>query len=55
MESPTKWYKRLKFLDSDSNKKALLSTPNTIDHCIVVFAVVVVLTCVVMTSMIKYH
>ena len=46
VESPPKWYKRLKFLDSDSNKKALLSTPDMIDHCIVVFAVVVVLTCV---------
>ena len=45
MESPPKWYKRLKFLDSDSDKKALWSTHDMIDHCIV-FAVVVVLTCV---------
>ena len=46
VESPPKWYKRLKFLDSDSNKKALWSTNDMIDHCIVLFAVVVVLTCV---------
>ena len=45
IESPPKWYKRLKFLDSDSDKKALWSTHDMIDHCIV-FAVVVVLTCV---------
>ena len=45
VESPPKWYKRLKFLDSDSDKKALWSTHDMIDHCIV-FAVVVVLTCV---------
>ena len=42
---------------SDPDKKALHSTHDMIDHCIVVFAVVVVLTCVMsqMTSMIKYH
>ena len=45
-ESPPKWYKRLKFLDSDPDKKALQSTHDMIDHCIDVFAVVVVLTCV---------
>ena len=26
VESPSKWYKRLKFLDSDSDKKTLQST-----------------------------
>ena len=26
IESPPKWYKKLKFLDSDSDKKALRST-----------------------------
>ena len=57
MQSSPKWHKRLKFQDSDPDKKALHSTHDMIDHCIVVFAVVVVLTCVMsqMTSMIKYH
>ena len=47
VESPPKWYKRLKFLDSEPDKKALRSTHDMIDQCIDVFAVFVVLTCVI--------
>ena len=46
VQSSPKWHKRLKFQDSDSDKKALHSPHDMIDHCIIVFAVVVVLTCV---------
>ena len=46
VQSSPKWHKRLKFQDSDPDKKALHSTHDMIDHCIVVFAVDVVLTCV---------
>ena len=46
VQSSPKWHKRLKFQDSDPDKKALHSTHDMIDHCIVVFAVVVVLACV---------
>ena len=34
VESPPKWYKRLKFLDSDSDKKALMSSTITIPTCV---------------------